>query len=201
MRSLRAVLLVTVLALAWVGVLASPAEAHALLERSYPAAGASLSRAPHAMLLYFTEPPEPGLSTLSLLDSSAQIVPGVGTPPAVPGDAQELRATLPTLTDGVYTVNWRTVSKVDGHVTGGSFAFRIGIQPSSGSAGAGAANGGPPATGPPPAPAAVGGLWLLYWGLALLAAAGATGVLVFGWRPPGAAREANAARWLASAVR
>src|SRR5258708_9043524 len=96
MRSLRAVLLVTVLALAWVGVLASPAEAHALLERSYPAAGASLSRAPHAMLLYFTEPPEPGLSTLSLLDSSGQIVPGVGPPPAVPGPAPELPATLPT---------------------------------------------------------------------------------------------------------
>ncbi|HEX9516358.1 MAG TPA: copper resistance protein CopC [Streptosporangiaceae bacterium] len=200
MRSLRAVLLVTVLALAWVGVLASPAEAHALLERSYPAAGASLSRAPHAMLLYFTEPPEPGLSTLSLLDSSGQIVPGVGTPAAVPGDAQELRATLPTLTDGVYTVNWRTVSKVDGHVTGGSFAFRIGIQPSSGSAGTGAANGGPLSTGSTPAPAAVAGLWLLYWGLALLAAAGATGVLVFGWRLPGQAREVIAAGWLSAAV-
>ncbi len=171
-----------------------------MLERSYPAAGASLSRAPHAMLLYFTEPPEPGPSTLSLLDSSGQIVPGVGTPAAVPGDAQELRATLPTLTDGVYTVNWRTVSKVDGHVTGGSFAFRIGIQPSSGSAGTGAANGGPLSTGSTPAPAAVAGLWLLYWGLALLAAAGATGVLVFGWRLPGQAREVIAAGWLSAAV-
>src|SRR6266851_1077698 len=173
MRSLRAVLLVSVLALAWVGVLASPAEAHALLERSYPAAGASLSRAPHVMLLYFTEAPEPGLSTVSLLDSSGQIVPGGGTPAAVPGDAQELRATLPTLIDGVYTVNWRTVSKVDGHVSGGSFAFGIGIQPPSGSAGTRAANGGSLSTGSTPAPAAVAGLWLLYWGLALLAAAGA----------------------------
>src|SRR5258706_7825409 len=200
MRSLRAVLLVTVLALAWVGVLASPAEAHALLERSYPAAGASLARAPHTMLLYLTEPPEPGLSRLSLRDSSGQIVPGVGTPAAVPGDAQELRATLPTLTDGVYTVNWRTVSKVDGHVTGGSFAFRIGIQPASGSAGTGAANGGSLSTGSTPAPAAVAGLWLLYWGLALLAAAGATGVLVFGWRLPGQAREVIAAGWLSAAV-
>src|SRR5258708_19152729 len=170
MRSLRAVLLVTVLALAWVGVLASPGEAHALLDRSYPAAGASLSRAPQAMLLYFTEAPEPSLSTVSLLDSSGQIVPGVGTPAVVPGDAQELRATLPTLTDGVYTVNWRTVSKVDGHVTGGSFAFRIGIQPSSGSPGTGAANGGPLSTGSTPAPAAVAGRWLRALGLAVPAA-------------------------------
>src|SRR5258707_1801626 len=199
MRSLRAVLLVTVLALAWVGVLAGPAKAHALLERSYRAAGASLSRTPHAMLLYFPEAPEPGLSTISLLDSSGQIVPGVGTPAAVPGDAQELRATLPTLTDGVYSVNWRTVSKVDGHVSGGSFAFGIGIQPPSASAGTRAANGSL-STGSTPAPAAVAGLWLLYCGLALLAAAGATGVLVFGWRLPGQAREVIAAGWLSAAA-
>src|SRR5258707_19249 len=199
MRSLRAVLLVTVLALAWVGVLAGPAKAHALLERSYRAAGASLSRTPHAMLLYFPEAPEPGLSTISLLDSSGQIVPGVGTPAAVPGDAQGLRATLPTLTDGVYSVNWRTVSKVDGHVSGGSFAFGIGIQPPSASAGTRAANGSL-STGSTPAPAAVAGLWLLYCGLALLAAAGATGVLVFGWRLPGQAREVIAAGWLSAAA-
>src|SRR4249919_1998906 len=108
MRSLRAVLLVAVLALAGVGVLASPASAHALLERSYPAAGASLPRAPHTVLLDFTEAPEPSLSTVSLLDSSGRTVPGVGKPTVVPGDAQELRAALPRLANGVYTVNWRT---------------------------------------------------------------------------------------------
>ena len=199
MTSRRAVLLVAVLALAGVGVLASPADAHALLKRSYPAAGASLPRAPHAMLLYFTEAPEPSLSTVSLLDSSGQTVPGVGRPTVVPGNAQELRATLPPLTGGVYTVNWRTVSKVDGHVTGGSFAFGIGVQPASGAA-AQAAKGGSLSTGATPAPAAVAGLWLLYWGLALLAAAGATGVLVFGWRLPGGARIVVAAGWLLAAA-
>ena len=85
MRPLRAVLLVAVLALAGVGALASPAYAHALLERSYPAAGASLPRAPHAMLLFFTEAPDPGLSTVSLLDSSGQAVSGVGKPTVVTG--------------------------------------------------------------------------------------------------------------------
>jgi copper transport protein len=196
MRSLRAVLLVAVLALAGVGVLASPADAHALLERSYPAAGASLPRAPHVMLLYFTEAPEPSLSTVLLLDSSGQTVPGVGKPTPAPGNAQELRATLPPLTDGVYTVNWRTVSKVDGHVTGGSFAFGIGVLPSAGVSAA--ANGG--SLGSAPSPAAVAGLWLLYWGLALLAAAGITGPLVFRWRLPGQARIVIAAGWLAAAA-
>jgi copper transport protein len=196
MRSLRVALLVAVLALAGVGVLASPAGAHALLERSYPAAGASLPRAPHVMLLYFTEAPEPSLSTLLLLDSSGQTVPGVGKPTPAPGNAQELRATLPPLTDGVYTVNWRTVSKVDGHVTGGSFAFGIGVLPFAGVSAA--ANGG--SLGSAPSPAAVAGLWLLYWGLALLAAAGITGPLVFRWRLPGRARIVIAAGWLAAAA-
>jgi len=198
MRSLRAALLVVVLALAGVGALASPAAAHALLERSYPAAGASLPRAPHAMLLFFTEAPDPGLSTVSLLDSSGQTVSGVGKPTVAPGNTQELRVALPPLTDGVYTVNWRTVSKVDGHVTGGSFAFGIGVQPSSGASSAQAANGNSP--GSNPSPLAVAGLWLLYWGLALLAAAGITGPLVFGWRLPGRAGLVLAAGWLCAAV-
>src|SRR5690348_4038802 len=196
MRSLRAVLLAAVLALAGVGVLASPADAHALLERSYPAAGTSLPRAPHMMLLYFTEAPDPSLSTVSLLDSSGQTLPGAGKPTPAPGNARGLRVGLPPLADGVYTVNWRTVSKVDGHVTGGSFAFGIGVLPSAGVSAA--AKGG--SLGSAPSPAAVAGLWLLYWGLALLAAAGVTGPLVFGWRLPRGARVVIAAGWLAAAA-
>jgi copper transport protein len=46
----------------------------------------------------------------------------------------------------------------------------------------------------------VAGLWLLYWGLALLAAAGVTGPLVFRWRLPGGARIVIAAGWLAAAA-
>jgi copper transport protein len=198
MRSLRALLLVAVLALVGVGVLASPADAHALLKRSYPAAGSSLPRAPRAMLLYFTEAPEPSLSTVLLLDSSGQTVPGVGKPTVVPGNAEELRAALPPLADGVYTVNWRTVSKVDGHVTGGSFAFGIGVQPPSGASAARAANSS--SLGSAPSPAAEAGLWLLYWGLALLVAAGATGMLVFGRRLPTGAELVIAAGWLCAAI-
>ena len=88
-------MLVAVLALAGVGVLASPADAHALLEWSYPAAGASLPRAPHVDAVYFTEAPEPSLSPVSLLDSSGQTVAGVGKPTVVPGNARELRVRFP----------------------------------------------------------------------------------------------------------
>ena len=47
----------------------------------------------------------------------------------VPGDQFELRVPLPGLPNGVYTVTWRTVSKTDGHVTGGAFAFGVGTAP------------------------------------------------------------------------
>jgi copper transport protein len=197
MRAWRAALLAAVLAVCAVGLLASPADAHALLERSYPAAGASLAHAPRALLLDFTEAPEPSLSTVSLLDSSGRTVPGVGKPTPVPGDSLDLRAALPSLANGVYTVNWRTVSRVDGHVTGGSFAFGIGVQPSSGAYPAKAAG---PSTGATPAPAGVAGRWLLYWGLALLLSAGATGPLVFRWRLPRGARSVIAGGWLAAAA-
>jgi len=199
MRIWQAALLAAVLAVCAVGLLASPADAHALLERSYPAAGASLPRAPHAMLLDFTEAPEPSLSTVILLDSSGQAVPGVGKPTVVPGNARELQATLPHLADGVYTVSWRTVSKVDGHVTGGSFAFGVGVEPPPAGSPAKAVTGGP-SVGATPAPGGVAGRWLLYWGLALLVAAGATGALVFGWRLPPGARIVIAAGWLVAAA-
>jgi hypothetical protein len=146
------------------------------------------------MLLYFTEAPDPSLSTVSLLNSAGRAVPGVGKPAVAPGNSEELRPALPRLTNGVYTVNWRTVSKVDGHITNGSFAFGIGVQRPLGAS----SNSAP--EGSSPAPAAVIGQWLLYWGLALLAAAGAAGALVFGWRLPDRAGMVIAAGWLYAAV-
>src|SRR5215475_1346654 len=199
MRIWWAALLAAVLAAGAVGLLASPADAHALLERSFPAAGASLPRAPHELVLDFTEAPEPTLSTVLLLDSSGRTVPGVGKLTPVPGNAKELRAALPQLANGAYTVEWRTVSKVDGHVTGGSFSFGIGVEPPARAAAPKAVTGGP-AAGAIPAPAGVAGRWLLYWGLALLVAAGATGALVCGWRLPPGARILIAAGWLVAAA-
>ena len=59
--------------------------------------------------------------------ASGATVPGVSAPQAVPGDKQSLRVTPSTpLADGTYTVNWRAVSAVDGHVESGAFAFGVG---------------------------------------------------------------------------
>src|SRR5690348_15154996 len=106
MRPLRAIPLVTALLLAGLVAVAPPAFAHALLVRSFPAAGATLVRAPGLLKLYFTEAPDPRLSTVSLLTSAGRVVPGIGKPTPAPGDAQELRSALPHLAKGVYTINW-----------------------------------------------------------------------------------------------
>ena len=198
MRVLRTLPLATLAMLAGFVVLAPPASAHALLERSYPAAGAVLARSPSVMQVYFTETPDPRLSTVALLNSVGRTVPGVGAPVVAADNAQELRVALPRLAKGVYTVNWRTVSKVDGHITNGSFAFGIGVRVPAGASAGQAVSGGSAGSGPDPA--AVVGLWLLYWGLALLVAAGATGALVFRWQLPGKAGMVIAAGWLYAAV-
>jgi copper transport protein len=171
-RSAAAVTVV-VLALLWLALGVTAAAAHALMSSSVPADGATLQKAPPAVSLRFTEPPDPTVSIVHVLDATGAQV-DTAKPQAVPGDQFALRLPLPTLSNGVYTVTWRTVSKTDGHVTGGAFAFGVGTTPT-----------GPVTTGqgatpgtPPPSPLAVAGRWVLYLGLVVLAGAAAVGLLV-----------------------
>ena len=154
---------VSALALLGLLALAAPASAHALLRQSDPAAGAVLDRSPEAVTITFTEQPEPTLSFIRVLNSTGGAVPE-GPTEAVPGQPLDLRVSLRPLSKGLYTVSWRTVSRVDGHVTGGAFAFGVGITPS--------ATTQPQSTTPPPSPGAVASKWGLYVGLSgLLGAA------------------------------
>ena len=152
-------------ALAALGVMAFafPAGAHALLRTSEPGAGAVLQRTPQHVTITFTEQPEPKLSIIRVLDSSGRPV-DQGPAQAVPGHPLDLAVPVGPLPQGTYTVSWRTVSQVDGHVTGGAFAFGIGIAPSPAQK--------PQVTAPPPSPAAVAARWAMYVGLSgLLGAA------------------------------
>src|SRR5436190_21776652 len=111
-RAVRA--LVVVLAAGAVALFAAaPAGAHALLKSSVPVDGATVATPPTTIQLVFTEPPEPSLSSVGILDSSGRSVSGVGRPQVAPGKADELVVTLRpgSLSGGVYTVTWRTVSK------------------------------------------------------------------------------------------
>jgi copper transport protein len=161
-RPIRLISRAAGLSLAVFLLLAGPAAAHALLVSSDPAAGASLASAPSAVTLTFTEEPDPKLSTIKVLATDGSSA-GSGPVTAVAGQPKELRVTLGPLQPGVYTVSWRTVSSVDGHLASGSFSFGVGVTPPS--AAPSAAGGSPVGGSSAPTPIAVIGRWLLYLGL------------------------------------
>lgn len=173
-------------------VLAAPAGAHALLEDSRPADGATVDRAPNEVVLSFSEEPDPKLSTVKVLDAAGADVTGGPAEPA-PGNPDTLRATVGELQQGTYTVAWRVVSQVDGHVTAGAFAFGVGVTPAAAPPGAAT-----PAT-PPPSPLAAAGRWLLYAGLGLLVGAAWVGAAAFDDLPRPVLRVARSG-WLTAAA-
>src|SRR5439155_7748433 len=141
-------------------VMASPtAYAHALLRSSDPPDGAQLAKSPSSVVLAFTEDPDTSLSIVHVVDQNGNNVEK-GKARAVPGKADELVVDVGSLPNGVYTVNWRTVSRVDGHVTAGAFAFGVGVSPAGHKV-------VQPKT-PSPSPLTVISRWLFYTGLFLL---------------------------------
>jgi len=172
-----------VLILVCSGVLAflpsSVVSAHANLVSSDPARGAALAEAPAAVTLTFSEPLDPALSQVQLVDVHGKvIVPGPGAfDPATP---TVLKLALPAnLPNGAYTAVWQTHSAADGHFANGSVAFSVGAGDSNVSL-------LPPDTAPiptqtiPTVPEIV-----LRWG-GYLSAALLGGALFFGvlvWRP------------------
>ena len=114
------------LALVLVALPASPGPvaAHAELLQATPTPNATLAEAPSEVTIAFSEPVDAENAFLDLIDSSQRRVEDVG-PVAVEADGRLVRAVLPELDSGIYTVSYQVVSTVDGHATTGSFAFRI----------------------------------------------------------------------------
>jgi copper transport protein len=151
--------------------------AHALLRSSVPADGAQLGTTPKRVALTFTEQPEPSLSVIHVLDVNGTAhekgKPSLASP-------RTLASSVRALSRGVYTVAWRVVSRVDGHVTAGAFTFGVGVSP--------AAAPGPPKSvlsrSPPPSKLEMGGRWGLFLGLVALLGGAWVGAVVFGGFPP-----------------
>ncbi|HEX9823090.1 MAG TPA: copper resistance protein CopC [Actinomycetota bacterium] len=160
------------LALAGALFLAAPAGAHALLRSSEPADGQELSEPPSTVVLELTEPPELSLTEVRVLDGSGGDRE-VGE--AAAAGAEGLTVDLPPLEQGVYTVVWRVVSRVDGHPSAGTFAFGVGVSPAE----------APPPPGlevpttPPASPLEMAGRAGLFLGLGLLLGASWIGALAF----------------------
>lgn len=101
------------------------AEAHATLVRAEPAPGAQLARPPARVVLWFSEPLIPSLSSARVLGPDGQRVEA-GPSAVADTDAQRMEVPLPGLADGTYTVVWTSVSPLDGHILRGSFRFTVG---------------------------------------------------------------------------
>ena len=125
-----AALLALLAALGWWLPFPSQAAAHANLASSDPPANSELETAPGRIIIWFTEPVEPDLSEIRVLDASGKQV-DLGD--SVVDDLNPLAMSvgLSDVPDGTYTVAWKNVSTVDGHRVRGSFVFAVG-QPLSG---------------------------------------------------------------------
>lgn len=154
-------------------LLASPsAEAHALLVSADPGDGVGLRTPPRAVTLAFTEEPDVKLSSVRVLDASGGSHEQ-GSPQAVAGRPRSLRIGVTGLDEGVYTVSWRVVSRVDGHYTSGAYAFGVRVDPSE----IEAAEIDVPRA-PPISPFEVAGRLMLYLGLAGMVGAAWVGVFL-----------------------
>jgi copper transport protein len=161
---------------------AGPASAHALKKSSVPAAGQILTRPPREVTITFTERPDPALSSVKVLDSSGALRSGPST--VVPGHPTELEVPVHGLGNGVFTVDWRTVSAQDGHLALGSFAFGVNAAPAKASSGSFAG------TAATPSAAAVVSEWIYLIGLIGIVGAAFTGGLLM---PPPSPR---LVRWM-----
>ena len=149
------------------------AGAHALLVKADPGDGASLSSGPSALTLSFSEAPDPSLSRIDVLDTSGT----AHQRGEVTGDGVRLRVGVEKLGQGVYTVSWRVVSRVDGHLTAGAYAFGVGVSPDEIDAADVASEAAPTLSG-----AELTGRVLLYIGLLMLV--GGAWVFGFAFRAP-----------------
>jgi copper resistance protein C len=104
-------------------LLASPAFAHAFLERASPPVGGEVVSSPPRIALTFTEGVEPLFSTIEVRDPEGTLVV-TGKPRTESGDNRKLVVEVPVLHTGKYTVIWH-VTSVDTHKTEGRFQFTV----------------------------------------------------------------------------
>ena len=128
-RAARIGLITGALVLVWVALgLLLPGDtafAHANLARASPAPNSMLDEAPRRVAIWFTEPVEPSLSEIQVLDAQGSRVDD-GDSLVDANDPLAMSVGLGPIPEGTYTVAWKNVSTVDGHRVRGSFVFSVG---------------------------------------------------------------------------
>ena len=100
-------------------------QAHADIVESDPAANSVLPESPEGITIRFTEPLEPSLSEIRVLNSLGHRVDG-GDSRVDSNDPHLMSVSVEPLENGTYTVAWKNVSTVDGHSRRGAFVFSVG---------------------------------------------------------------------------
>ncbi len=120
-------------------VLPATASAHAVPVSATPAPGARLGTTPGAVVIVFDEPLVPRLSGTTVTDPTGRHFTGMVS-------GKTIRVPLATSAPGIYQVDWKTVSVIDGHTITGSYRFGVGVSPAVATASAGATAQGPTAS-------------------------------------------------------
>jgi copper transport protein len=141
MRCIRLFLVTLTLACLLTGP--RPVWAHAILESSDPPNYAVLSESPRQIVLKFSETVAVRFSSTRLLDMNGRAVEGlrISQDPTQP---RQLIIDVPPLSQGIYSLNWKTLSTSDGHSSQGLLVFGINQSVEGG------ASGAAPAENPPP---------------------------------------------------
>jgi copper transport protein len=109
----------------WLAMALAPAaNAHAVLVRSAPVPGSSLSGSPAQIRLWFDEPLRLGVSTFRVDEVDGARIPVLAVL-ADPADPGGVGLRMPSLDRGVYSVSWSIVSGIDTHVTEGLMVFGV----------------------------------------------------------------------------
>ncbi len=103
--------------------MASPAFAHAFLQRADPPVGSTVAASPPELSIVFTEGVEPLFSKIEV-DGPTGAAVATGKPHLAPDDNRRLVIDLPKLPPGTYTVIWHATS-VDTHKTEGTYKFSV----------------------------------------------------------------------------
>jgi copper transport protein len=104
--------------------------AHAYLVQADPPAGTALRESPERIIFLFSEEIEPSFSSFVLYD--ARFSRGAPLLFTIEENGLRVVITPPQLEDGVYTIAWKVLSAIDGHITKGVYSFGVGASPSPG---------------------------------------------------------------------
>ncbi|HEU5417899.1 MAG TPA: copper resistance protein CopC [Streptosporangiaceae bacterium] len=114
------------------------AAAHAVPVSASPAPGARLGSAPAVVVIVFDEPLVARLSGTTVTDPAGRQFRGTVS-------GKTIRVPLTGTATGIYQVDWKTVSVIDGHTISGSYQFGVGVSPAMAAEPAGTTAQGPAA--------------------------------------------------------